>query len=115
MRAPRIDLSNTLLLTPTYAAAAQLIQPDVFRLRGVFGLRPSPIAFDFVFLREQGTWRLYGISIEPQPIATVQPAPVQVGPKPAAPRRHQARACKKRRSNFAPPRRRGPHEIAKPR
>ena len=34
LRASRIDLSNTLLLTPTYAAAAQLIQPDVFRLRG---------------------------------------------------------------------------------
>ena len=34
LRASRIDLSNTLLLTPTYAAAPQLIQPDVFRLRG---------------------------------------------------------------------------------
>ncbi|MBC7493158.1 MAG: hypothetical protein H7241_12055 [Novosphingobium sp.] len=88
MRASRIDLSNTPLLAPTYAAAPQLIQPDVFRVRGVFGLRPSLIAFDFVFLREQGTWRPYGISIEPQQIATVQPGPVQVGPKPAAPRRN---------------------------
>ncbi|WP_295638999.1 hypothetical protein [Novosphingobium sp.] len=89
LRASRIDLSNTLLLAPTYAAAPQLVQPDVFRVRGVFGLRPSPIAFDFVFQWEQGTWRLYGISIEPQPIATVQPVPQQAAPKPAAqPRRN---------------------------
>lgn len=83
LRASRIDLSNTLLLAPTYSAAPQLVQPDVFRVRGVFGLRPSPIAFDFVFQWEQGTWRLYGISIEPQPIATVQPGPPPAAPKPA--------------------------------
>ena len=34
LRASRIDLSNTPLLAPTYAAAPQLIQPDVFRVRG---------------------------------------------------------------------------------
>jgi hypothetical protein len=84
LRASRIDLSNTLLLAPTYATAPQLIQPDVFRVRGVFGLRPSPIAFDLVFQWEQGIWRLYGISIEPQPIATVQPGPPQAVPGPAA-------------------------------
>jgi hypothetical protein len=88
LRTSRIDLSNTLLLAPTYAAAPQMIQPDVFRVRGVFGLRPSPIAFDFVFQWEQGIWKLYGISIEPQPIATVQPGPVQAAPKPAPPRRN---------------------------
>ena len=69
--------------------ATALVQPDVFRVRGVFGLRASPIAFDFVFQWEQGTWRLDGISIEPQPIATVQPGPPQATPKPAPqPRRN---------------------------
>lgn len=91
LRAQRIDLGNTLLLAPTYTAAPQLTGPDMFRVQGYFGLRPTAIAFDLQFQWSQGKWRLFGVSISPRSIAGQQPegtAPSQpVRPAPQQPRR----------------------------
>ncbi len=69
IRNSRIDLSNTLLVPPSYTAAPQQIQSDVFRVQGVFNLRPIAIAFDLYFQWERGEWRLYGIDVRPMPMA----------------------------------------------
>ena len=73
LRQSRIDLSNTLLLTPTYSAAPVLQQGNVLRLQGYFGLRPAAIYFDLYYQWERGEWRLFGVSITPQPIESIQP------------------------------------------
>jgi hypothetical protein len=68
IRDSRIDLSNTLLVPPTYTAAPRQLQADVFEVKGVFNLRPVAIAFDMYFQWERGEWRLYGIDIRPLPM-----------------------------------------------
>lgn len=75
LRAQRIDLSNALLVVPNYIGAPLLVQPDVFEVKGYFGLRPTAIFFDLYFQWEQGRWKLFGISIEPRSMAGVQPDP----------------------------------------
>ena len=74
IRATRIDLSNTLLLAPTYTAAPAMVNEGVLRVQGYFGLRPTAIGFDFYYQWVQGRWRLFGVSITPRPIASEQPA-----------------------------------------
>jgi len=68
IRDSRIDLSNTLLVPPTYAEAPRQLQADVFEVKGLFSLRPVAIAFDMYFQWERGEWRLYGIDIRPLPM-----------------------------------------------
>jgi len=68
IRSSRIDLSNALLVPPTYPVAPQQIQADVFRVQGIFNLRPIAIAFDLYFQWERGEWRLFGIDLRPLPM-----------------------------------------------
>jgi hypothetical protein len=91
LRTSRIDLSNTLLLAPTYRSAPSMVQPDTIRVQGYFGLRPTAINFDLYYQWVQGRWRLFGVSIAPAAIATQQPGPApQPQPQPQAqpPRRN---------------------------
>jgi len=71
--ASRVDLSNTLLLAPTYTAAPAVVEKDVIRVRGAFGLRPTAISFDLYYQWVEGRWRLYGVSIGQESIANIQP------------------------------------------
>jgi hypothetical protein len=74
LRASRIDLSNTLLLAPTYNAAPRMVEPGVMQVRGGFGLRPTAIGFDLYYQWNAGRWKLFGVSIVPLAITTQQPA-----------------------------------------
>ena len=85
LRASRIDLSNTLLLAPTYLSAPQMVQADVLRVQGYFGLRPTAINFELYYQWVQGRWRLFGGSIGPSSIATQQPGPPVAQPQPQTP------------------------------
>jgi hypothetical protein len=89
LRASRIDLSNTLLLAPTYLSAPQMVQPDVLRVQGYFGLRPTAINFELFYQWVQGRWRLFGVSISPSSIATQQPGPPPVVQQPPPQQRPQ--------------------------
>lgn len=73
IRNAKIDLSNALLVPPTYLEAPRQIQPEVFEVKGQFNLRPTSIYFDMYFQWEQGRWKLFGIDI--QPIAMVDSMP----------------------------------------
>ena len=73
VRALRVDLSNALLLAPTYTAAPQIVGEGVLRVQGYFGLRPTAIGFDLYYQWVQGKWRLFGVSINPTQIASEQP------------------------------------------
>ncbi len=82
IRSSRLDLSNTLLLAPTYSEAPRMLADNVLQVKGFFGLRPSAIQFDLQFQWVQGKWRLYGILITPATIAQSMPGPAvqQQGP-----------------------------------
>jgi hypothetical protein len=85
LRQSRTDLSNTLLLAPTYRSTPALIQPGVLRVQGYFGLRPTAINFDLFYQWIGGKWRLFGVSINPATIATEQPGTPQARPPAAVP------------------------------
>ena len=87
LRASGIDLSNTLLLAPTYRAPPRMVQPDILQVQGFFGLRPTAIAFDLYYQWVQGRWRLFGVSINPAQIASVQPGVATPVPTPPVPKR----------------------------
>ena len=93
LRASNVDLSNTMLLAPTYASAPVIMNPDILHVKGYFGLRPTAIGFDLYYQWLQGRWRLFGVSIVPATIASIAPgpaAPTPVGPasppRPSSPR-----------------------------
>ena len=75
LRTSRIDLSNTLLLAPTYSSAPRMVEPGVMQVRGGFGLRPTAIGFELFYQWNAGRWKLFGVSIVPLAITTQQPAP----------------------------------------
>jgi hypothetical protein len=88
VRQSRIDLSNALLLAPTYTAAPIMISPDVLRVQGLFGLRPTAVVFDFQYQWVAGRWRLFGISVGSQTIAAQMPGqPAQPQPQQPQPQR----------------------------
>ena len=75
LRNSQIDLSNALLVPPTYMEAPRLLREDIFQVRGIFQLRPISLGFDFTYQWEQGQWKLYGIDIRPAEM--VQQAPTR--------------------------------------
>lgn len=89
IRNQNIDLSNTLLLAPTYSAAPAIVGPGVMRIQGGFGLRPIAIDFDLYYQWSSGRWKLYGVSIAPASLATVQPGPQRPQPTPPQPARRR--------------------------
>ncbi|MDQ3140006.1 MAG: hypothetical protein M3Q15_04710, partial [Pseudomonadota bacterium] len=64
IRTRQIDLSDTLLVAPTYEFAPTMVGPGLLRMRGRFALRPTAIGFDFIYEWNAG-WRLHGVSIMP--------------------------------------------------
>lgn len=86
VRQSRIDLSNALLLAPTYSAPPAMIAPDMLRVQGMFGLRPTAITFDLRYQWVAGRWRLFGVAIGSTSIATDQPGPPRPQPQPQPPR-----------------------------
>jgi|GEM_PF-979932 len=81
IRNSRIDLSNALLVPPTYTEPPRQIRADLFEVKGAFKLRPTSIYFDMYFQWEQGRWKLFGIDIQPASMAGSMPTP----PKTTAP------------------------------
>lgn len=83
LRESGVDLSNALLLAPTFGATPQIAQPGVLHVQGFFGLRPTAIAFNLYYQWSGGRWRLYGVSISPATISNVEPgATLPPAPKP---------------------------------
>jgi len=65
LRAQRVDLSDSLLVTPTLDFPPAIVDGQLLRLRGRFPLRPTAIAFDLLFQPVAGEWRLLGIAVVP--------------------------------------------------
>lgn len=66
LREQNVDLSDTLVVTPVWDIAPNMVQPRVLRMRGSFPLRPAAVLFDLLFAWDGG-WRLEGIAVQTQP------------------------------------------------
>jgi hypothetical protein len=64
LRNQRVDLSDALLVSPTFELPPHMVTPTAFRMRGIFPLRPTSVAFDLVFAWESG-WRIDAIAVLP--------------------------------------------------
>jgi hypothetical protein len=96
LRSSNVDLSNTMLLAPTYNSAPTVMEPSILHVKGFFGLRPTAIGFDLYYQWLGGRWRLYGVSIVPASIASLQPGPP---PAPAPPTPNSALPRPSRQNN----------------
>jgi hypothetical protein len=76
VRDQRIDLSNTLLLAPSYEFAPGIVN-GLLRARGAFGLRPTAVRFDLLYANIAGRWQLFGVAVAPVPMPVTQPAPIR--------------------------------------
>jgi hypothetical protein len=65
LRNQRVDLGNTLVVAPTLQYPPAIVQDGLLRVRGLFPLRPAPIAFDLLFQNIAGQWRIFGIAVSP--------------------------------------------------
>lgn len=83
VRAARIDLSNALLVAPTYMQAPRMLPGEVLQVQGYFGLRPTMIQFDFQYQWIQGRWKMFGVSIRPASMAQTIPGPAPAPQPPA--------------------------------
>lgn len=72
LRQSNLDLSNTLLLAPTYSRAPTVTN-GVLEIQGYFGLRPTAIVFTFQYQWVGGQWKLFSIGIQERDIGTQQP------------------------------------------
>lgn len=66
LRTQRIDVAETLVVTPDWEISPRMESANVLRMRGTFPLRPQPIAFDLLFAWDRG-WRLDGVAVQAPP------------------------------------------------
>ena len=74
LRQSNVDLSNALLLAPTYRTAPT-VQNGILQVQGYFGLRPTAISFNFQYQWNFGKWKLFSIGINERDIGSEMPAP----------------------------------------
>lgn len=60
-RDDRIDLAPIVLYAPVWSPPPSL-QNGVLRLVGYFPTRPREVAFDLIYVREDGAWRIAGLA-----------------------------------------------------
>lgn len=65
LRAQPLDLSYTLIVTPTFEFPPAVGADGVLRIRGVFPLRPTAIGFDMLFQNVGGQWRISALAVIP--------------------------------------------------
>lgn len=68
IRNQQIDLTTTLLVSPSWQIAPVMTAPGTLRMRGVFPLRPVAIAFDLIYMWDHG-WRLNAVAVQGVPAA----------------------------------------------
>jgi len=68
LRNQQADLSDALMVSPSWEISPRMVSSTVLRMRGSFPLRPQSIAFDLLFAWDR-EWRLEGVAIQAIPAA----------------------------------------------
>jgi hypothetical protein len=76
-----VDLSSVTIIAPQLTESPGLEQAKgMLRLKGYFPGQPVQINFEILFQAVEGRWRLFGLSVQPEP-----PTPVTSAPSAGAP------------------------------
>ncbi len=67
LRRRKIDLAPVVLFEPKLLKQPTVDEQGLLRLTGFFDTSPEKVAFDLVFIVEDGDWRLVGIAVETRP------------------------------------------------
>jgi hypothetical protein len=89
IRATNIDLSNTLLLAPTYTRAPAIDNQGMLHLEGGFGLRPTAVLFNLTFQWVFNRWKLFGVSVGARSIPSGVSPGSAAAPAPAPARKQR--------------------------
>lgn len=82
IRSTHIDLSNALLLAPSYSRPPTIDSHGMLHLTGTFGLRPTAVLFDLTFQWVMNRWTLFGISLGARTITSGYAEQPPAGPTP---------------------------------
>ncbi|WP_157081829.1 hypothetical protein [Sphingomonas pruni] len=84
LRADRIDLTRTLLVTPVFRAPPRLIRPGLLQVQGSFPLRPTALDFEMLYQWTEGEWRMFGVAISTGRLPTASGAAPSAAPQPTS-------------------------------
>jgi hypothetical protein len=65
LRGQRLDFSAVLTVTPQLTKGPEITPQGLLHLGGSFAMQPVPVNFEMLFQRVEGSWRLFGISVNP--------------------------------------------------
>ncbi|MGI9394839.1 MAG: hypothetical protein ACR2OY_09355 [Boseongicola sp.] len=65
LRKQNVDMRTVSVLTPRFAVKPFVDKKNLLRMAGVFDTPPRAIRFDLAFELSGGTWKLFGIAVNP--------------------------------------------------
>jgi hypothetical protein len=65
LRGQRLDFSAVLTVTPQLTKGPEITPQGLLHLGGTFPMQPVAVNFEMLFQRFNGSWRLFGISVNP--------------------------------------------------
>ena len=83
LRGQRLDFSAVVTITPQLTKGPEITPQGLLHLGGSFAMQPVSINFEMLFQRFDGSWRLFGISVNPPSGESVAKTPDGVQPKKA--------------------------------
>ncbi len=81
LRRRKVDLAPIVVFEPKLIKQPEVNEQGLLRLTGFFDTAPEQVAFDLVFIAEDGDWRLVGIAAEAR--SAERGAAASAGKKPA--------------------------------
>lgn len=67
LRGQNLNLSPILVVMPEYSAPTTINAEGLLKISGYFPTRPLRINFQMLFQPVEGTWRLFGLAVDPAP------------------------------------------------
>jgi len=83
-RNDHVDLSGVAVIDPQLTLLPQIESNGMMRMAGFFPMRPTQVNFELLLEPVGGTWRLFGLSVRPQPSSAGASPQAQASP-PAPP------------------------------
>jgi hypothetical protein len=65
LRGQRLDFSAIVTITPQLTKGPEITPQGLLHLGGSFATQPMPVNFEMLFQQVGGSWRLFGISVNP--------------------------------------------------
>jgi hypothetical protein len=83
LRSQRLDFSAIVALTPQLTEGPAITERGLLHLGGTFPMQPVPLNFEMLFQNVAGSWRLFGLSVNPPAPSASAKTGVPTKPAPA--------------------------------